>query len=74
MKLIWILFAMQWFTMKRQHAIKIMEDNLYFTKFKYHCMVLSTSAFYLLNGLDCLRNSTFFMPSMFTMLVEVYIG
>ncbi|KAF1883596.1 hypothetical protein Lal_00012510 [Lupinus albus] len=29
---------MQWFTMKRQHAIKIMEDNLYFTKFKYHCM------------------------------------
>ncbi|KAF1893780.1 hypothetical protein Lal_00002307 [Lupinus albus] len=27
----------QWFTMKRQHAIIVMADSLYFTKFKYHC-------------------------------------
>ncbi|KAE9603742.1 putative glycosyl transferase, family 14 [Lupinus albus] len=29
----------QWFTMKRQHAIIVMADSLYFTKFKYHCRV-----------------------------------
>ncbi|XP_051150607.1 glycosyltransferase BC10-like [Andrographis paniculata] len=27
----------QWFTMKRQHAIIIAADNLYYTKFKDHC-------------------------------------
>ncbi|KAJ1399269.1 Glycosyl transferase, family 14, partial [Sesbania bispinosa] len=27
----------QWFSMKRQHAIIIMADSLYFTKFKHHC-------------------------------------
>ncbi|OIV97767.1 hypothetical protein TanjilG_12524 [Lupinus angustifolius] len=27
----------QWFTMKRQHAIIVMADSLYFTKFKHHC-------------------------------------
>ncbi|KAK4277091.1 hypothetical protein QN277_015143 [Acacia crassicarpa] len=27
----------QWFTLKRRHAIIVMADNLYFTKFKLHC-------------------------------------
>ncbi|XP_020234872.1 glycosyltransferase BC10 isoform X2 [Cajanus cajan] len=27
----------QWFSMKRQHAIIIMADNLYFSKFRHHC-------------------------------------
>ncbi|RYR05638.1 hypothetical protein Ahy_B06g085476 isoform B [Arachis hypogaea] len=27
----------QWFSMKRQHAIIVMADSLYFTKFKHHC-------------------------------------
>ncbi|XP_057434593.1 glycosyltransferase BC10-like isoform X2 [Lotus japonicus] len=27
----------QWFSMKRQHAIVVMADSLYFTKFKHHC-------------------------------------
>lgn len=27
----------QWFTMKRQHALIVMADSLYFTKFKQHC-------------------------------------
>ncbi|KAM5566207.1 glycosyltransferase BC10-like [Rosa sericea] len=27
----------QWFTMKRQHAIVMMADSLYYTKFKLHC-------------------------------------
>ncbi|KAE9609195.1 hypothetical protein Lal_00020551 [Lupinus albus] len=27
----------QWFSLKRQHAIIVMADSLYFTKFKYHC-------------------------------------
>ncbi|TKY58219.1 acetylglucosaminyltransferase protein [Spatholobus suberectus] len=33
----------QWFSMKRQHAIIIMADSLYFTKFKHHCRVLCSS-------------------------------
>ena len=31
---------MQWFTMKRQHAIVIMADSLYFRKFREHCKVI----------------------------------
>ncbi|KAK7311838.1 hypothetical protein RJT34_10226 [Clitoria ternatea] len=27
----------QWFSMKRQHAVIVMADNLYLTKFKHHC-------------------------------------
>ncbi|XP_061346181.1 glycosyltransferase BC10-like [Gastrolobium bilobum] len=27
----------QWFSMKRQHAIIVMADSLYYTKFKHHC-------------------------------------
>lgn len=27
----------QWFSMKRQHALIIMADSLYFNKFKHHC-------------------------------------
>ncbi|XP_061364341.1 glycosyltransferase BC10-like [Gastrolobium bilobum] len=27
----------QWFSMKRQHALIIMADGLYFTKFRHHC-------------------------------------
>ncbi|KAI4316235.1 hypothetical protein L6164_024234 [Bauhinia variegata] len=27
----------QWFSMKRQHAIIVMADSLYLTKFKHHC-------------------------------------
>ncbi|KAF6149995.1 hypothetical protein GIB67_029360 [Kingdonia uniflora] len=27
----------QWFTMKRQHAMMVLADSLYYTKFKYHC-------------------------------------
>ncbi|CAJ2643391.1 glycosyltransferase BC10-like [Trifolium pratense] len=27
----------QWFSMKRQHAIIVIADSLYFTKFKYYC-------------------------------------
>ena len=27
----------QWFSMKRQHAVMVMADNLYYSKFKAHC-------------------------------------
>ncbi|KAJ1378225.1 Glycosyl transferase, family 14, partial [Sesbania bispinosa] len=27
----------QWFSMKRQHAVVVMADNLYYTKFRAHC-------------------------------------
>lgn len=30
---------MQWFTMKRQHAIIVMADSLYYTKFRDYCRV-----------------------------------
>ncbi|KAL8505314.1 hypothetical protein ACS0TY_016524 [Phlomoides rotata] len=30
----------QWFTMKRQHAIIVMADSLYYTKFKEYCRVI----------------------------------
>ncbi|KDO67238.1 hypothetical protein CISIN_1g0160991mg, partial [Citrus sinensis] len=26
-----------WFTLKRQHAMIIMADSLYYTKFKHYC-------------------------------------
>ncbi|KAG6434102.1 hypothetical protein SASPL_105724 [Salvia splendens] len=31
----------QWFTMKRQHAIVVMADSLYFRKFREHCKLVS---------------------------------
>jgi len=30
---------MQWFSMKRQHAVIVMADNLYYSKFKAYCQV-----------------------------------
>lgn len=29
----------QWFSMKRRHAIVVMADSLYYTKFKLYCRV-----------------------------------
>lgn len=31
---------LQWFTMKRQHALIVLADNLYYAKFKLHCQVM----------------------------------
>ncbi|KAK5773104.1 hypothetical protein PVK06_049408 [Gossypium arboreum] len=30
----------QWFSMKRQHAIIVMADSLYYTKFRYYCKMI----------------------------------
>ncbi|KAE8665578.1 Core-2/I-branching beta-1,6-N-acetylglucosaminyltransferase family protein isoform 3 [Hibiscus syriacus] len=30
----------QWFSLKRQHAVIIMADSLYYTKFRYYCKVI----------------------------------
>lgn len=32
-------FLLQWFSMTRKHAIIVMADSLYYTKFKLHCRV-----------------------------------
>ncbi|KAK7274759.1 hypothetical protein RIF29_15857 [Crotalaria pallida] len=32
-----------WFSMKRQHAIIVMADSLYYTKFKHHCSFCDVS-------------------------------
>lgn len=37
---------MQWFSLKRQHAVVVLADNLYYSKFRDYCKV---SAFYLQN-------------------------
>jgi len=38
---LWLIvrFLMQWFSMKRQHAIIVMADSLYYSKFKTYCQV-----------------------------------
>ncbi|KAG6388994.1 hypothetical protein SASPL_150431 [Salvia splendens] len=33
----------QWFTMKRQHAVIVMADNLYYSKFRDYCRQIPTS-------------------------------
>ncbi|RRT56545.1 hypothetical protein B296_00047780 [Ensete ventricosum] len=33
------LYVMQWFSMKRRHALIVLADNLYYTKFKLYCKV-----------------------------------
>ena len=32
-------FMLQWFSMKRQHALLVLADSLYYTKFKLYCKV-----------------------------------
>lgn len=40
---VFICFVPQWFTLKRQHAMIIMADSLYYTKFKHYCKVIMIS-------------------------------
>ncbi|XP_054788487.1 glycosyltransferase BC10-like isoform X1 [Prosopis cineraria] len=49
----------QWFSMKRQHAIMILADNLYLTKFKFHCRPK-------MNGRNCYA-SEHYLPTFFNM-------
>lgn len=37
--LISLLSFIQWFTMKRQHALIVLADGLYYTKFREYCKV-----------------------------------
>lgn len=36
-----LVSCFQWFSVKRQHALLILADNLYYTKFKHYCRVSS---------------------------------
>ncbi|CAA2950492.1 uncharacterized protein LOC111412154 [Olea europaea subsp. europaea] len=51
----------QWFTMKRQHAIIIMADNLYYTKFRDYCKPGME------NGRNCYSDEHY-LPTFFHML------
>ncbi|WOL13190.1 hypothetical protein Cni_G21959 [Canna indica] len=50
----------QWFSMKRQHALIIMADNLYFTKFRLYCK----PGF---DGHNCIADEHY-LPTLFTMI------
>ncbi|XP_074581983.1 glycosyltransferase BC10-like isoform X2 [Curcuma longa] len=50
----------QWFSMKRQHALIVMADNLYFTKFKLYCK----PGF---DGRNCYADEHY-LPTLFTMI------
>ncbi|KAI9097641.1 hypothetical protein K1719_025412 [Acacia pycnantha] len=49
----------QWFSMKRKHAIMVMADSLYFTKFKLHCRPKK-------KGQNCFA-SEHYLPTFFNM-------
>ncbi|CAL0333034.1 unnamed protein product [Lupinus luteus] len=51
----------QWLTMKRQHAIIIMADSLYFRKFKYYCRPNMEG------NRNCYADEHY-LPTMFTMI------
>ncbi|XP_044471136.1 glycosyltransferase BC10-like [Mangifera indica] len=50
----------QWFSMKRQHAIIIMVDNLFYTKFKLYCKPN-------MNGRNCYAEEHY-LPTLFHMI------
>ncbi|XP_039018699.1 glycosyltransferase BC10-like [Hibiscus syriacus] len=50
----------QWFTMKRQHAIIVMTDNLYYRKFKHYCKPN-------MNGRNCYADEHY-LPTLFNMI------
>ncbi|XP_078438274.1 glycosyltransferase BC10-like [Wolffia australiana] len=50
----------QWFTMKRQHALIVLADNLYYTKFKLHCQRG-------VDGLNCYSDEHY-LPTLFNMV------
>ncbi|CAL9078397.1 unnamed protein product [Musa textilis] len=50
----------QWFSMKRQHALIVMADSLYFTKFKLYCK----PGF---DGRNCYADEHY-LPTLFTMI------
>ncbi|XP_047330648.1 glycosyltransferase BC10-like [Impatiens glandulifera] len=50
----------QWFTLKRQHAIVVMADSLYYTKFKEYCRPG-------MNGRNCYSDEHY-LPTFFSML------
>ncbi|CAA2969152.1 uncharacterized protein LOC111403828 [Olea europaea subsp. europaea] len=58
----------QWFTMKRQHAIIIMADSLYYTKFRIYCKVWNMDATAILMNTICLHFSIFLIQ------LELQIG
>ncbi|KAK9059545.1 hypothetical protein SSX86_020249 [Deinandra increscens subsp. villosa] len=49
----------QWFTMKRQHAVIVMADNLYYTKFKEYCKPG-------MDGVNCYADEHY-LPTFFNM-------
>ncbi|XP_058785776.1 glycosyltransferase BC10-like isoform X1 [Vicia villosa] len=51
----------QWFSMKRQHAVIVIADSLYYTKFKYHCRPNMEG------GRNCYSDEHYF-PTFFHML------
>lgn len=52
--------ASQWFSMKRQHAIMIMVDSLYFTKFRLYCRPN-------MDGRNCYADEHY-LPTLFRMI------
>uniref|UniRef100_A0A2P2KHJ4 Uncharacterized protein LOC107420809 n=1 Tax=Rhizophora mucronata TaxID=61149 RepID=A0A2P2KHJ4_RHIMU len=50
----------QWFSMKRQHAIVVMADSLYYAKFKLYCRPN-------MNGRNCYSDEHYF-PTLFNMV------
>ncbi|CAA7406572.1 unnamed protein product [Spirodela intermedia] len=50
----------QWFTMKRQHALIVLADNLYYAKFKLHCQPGA-------DGRNCYADEHY-LPTLFNMV------
>ncbi|KAM7268594.1 hypothetical protein ACFE04_010760 [Oxalis oulophora] len=53
-------FVYQWFAMKRQHAIIVMADNLYYKKFKHYCQPN-------MDGRNCYPDEHY-LPTLFHMI------
>ncbi|KAB1996159.1 hypothetical protein ES319_D13G212500v1 [Gossypium barbadense] len=53
----------QWFSMKRQHAIIVMADSLYYTKFRYYCKPN-------MEGRNCYADEHY-LPTFFNMIDPV---
>ncbi|MFQ6659690.1 hypothetical protein Gotur_028485 [Gossypium turneri] len=56
----------QWFSMKRQHAIIVMADSLYYTKFRYYCKPN-------MEGRNCYADEHY-LPTFFNMIDPVGIA
>ncbi|KAJ0030470.1 hypothetical protein Pint_12638 [Pistacia integerrima] len=55
----------QWFSMKRQHAIVIMADNLFYRKFKFYCKV--SNPLPNMDGRNCYADEHY-LPTLFHMI------